>query len=326
MAPRYVVVGAGAVGGTIGSRLSQAGHEVALIARGVHGEAIRRAGLLLRDPEGDALLRPLCVPHPADLGWRDDDVVVLATKTHQALPALEALAAHAPPSLAVVCATNGFETERLALRRFEQVVAMTVMLPAAHLRPGEVSAYSAPITGILDVGRYPEGTDDLVARVAADLEAATFSARADADVMRRKRQKLLMNLANVLDAACGPGARSGGAAELVARARAEGVACYEAAGLPFASDEEDGERRGDLLSLRPVGGERRGGGSTWQSLARRTGETEADYLNGEIVLLGRLHGVPTPVNEMLRRLAAELAATGAEPGRLRPEQLEARLA
>jgi len=60
---------------------------------------------------------------------------------------------------------------------------------------------------------------------------------------------------------------------------------------------------------------RRQGGSSWQSLARRSGVIEADQLNGEVVLLGRLHGVPTPVNELLRRLAIADARAGAPPGR-----------
>jgi 2-dehydropantoate 2-reductase len=76
--------------------------------------------------------------------------------------------------------------------------------------------------------------------------------------------------------------------------------------------------------MRRVAGERRGGGSTWQSLARGTGETEADYLNGEIVLLGRVHGVPTPVNELLQQLARELATSGAAPGSVDPDDLAAR--
>ncbi len=37
------------------------------------------------------------------------------------------------------------------------------------------------------------------------------------------------------------------------------------------------------------------------------GAIEADYLNGEIALLGRLHGVPTPLNELLQRLANTFA-------------------
>jgi 2-dehydropantoate 2-reductase len=51
----------------------------------------------------------------------------------------------------------------------------------------------------------------------------------------------------------------------------------------------------------------RPGGSSWQSLHRHTGDTETDYLNGEIVLLGRLHAVATPANELMQQLARECA-------------------
>jgi 2-dehydropantoate 2-reductase len=318
----YVVLGAGAIGGTIGGRLALAGHDVALVARGAHGEAIRRDGLRLRDPERDDVIPIPCAATPAERAWRGDEVVVLATKVHQADAALDALAAAAPPSIEVVCATNGLEGERLALRRFAGVHGMCVNLPAEHLVPGVVSAYSAPTRGILDVGRYPAGTEDLTRRIAADLGSAGFASRADADVMARKRQKLLMNVANVLDAAC-----SGqDTADLWQAARAEAEAAFRAAGVSWTTDEDDRARRAEAgLGMHPVGGERRAGGSTHQSLARGTGDTEADYLNGEVVLLGRLHGVGTPVNELLQRLARELATSGAAPGSVDADDLRARL-
>src|SRR5205814_3328719 len=109
------------------------------------------------------------------------------------------------------------------------------------------------------------------------------------------------------------------------RAKAEGVAVLEAAGIPFASDEEDAARRGNHLQMRPINGERRGGGSTWQSLARGVRALETDYLNGEIVLLGRLHGVPTPANALVQQVARELATAGAPPASLSAEDLVARL-
>jgi 2-dehydropantoate 2-reductase len=58
----------------------------------------------------------------------------------------------------------------------------------------------------------------------------------------------------------------------------------------------------------------RGGGSSWQSLARGTGQIETDHLNGEIVLLGRLHGVPTPANALIQRLANDAAKDHRPPG------------
>jgi 2-dehydropantoate 2-reductase len=320
---RYVVIGAGAVGGTIGGRLHQAGRDVVLVARGPHGDAIRRSGLRLRDPDADAVLDIACVSDPAGVDWRDDDAVIVATKSHDADAALAAVADAAPASISIVCATNGLEAERLALRRFASVHALCVMLPGTHLEPGEVNAFSAPVSGILDVGRYPLGDEAFDTIVAADLGAATFASRPVADVMARKRQKLLMNLANVLDAACPPGAD---VSDIHDAARAEAVACFAAAGATVASDEEDRARRREAgLGMRRIDGERRGGGSTWQSLARGLGSTEADFLNGEIVLLGRLHDVPTPVNEALQALARELAASRAAPDSVDPDTIRARL-
>ena len=320
---RYVVVGAGAIGGTIGACLHRAGSDVVLVARGEHGAAMQANGLLFRDPDREVRLTIPTVAAPMDVEWRDDDVVVLATKVHQASAALDAVAAAAPPSVTVACATNGLEGERLALRRNAHVYGIVVNLPADHLTPGVVSAYSAPVPGILDIGRYPHGVDGTAASVAADLTTAGFASVAEPDVMRRKRTKLFMNLANVLDAACGG---RGDTTAVWQAARAEAEAVLRAAGLDWASDEEDQQRRAASgMRMRPIAGERRGGGSTWQSLARGTGDTEADYLNGEVVLLGRLHGVPTPVNERLQALARELATAGATPGSVDPEELTTRV-
>jgi 2-dehydropantoate 2-reductase len=78
--------------------------------------------------------------------------------------------------------------------------------------------------------------------------------------------------------------------------------------------EEDKDRRGNLLDGRPIEGVTRNGGSSWQSLARGAGSIETDYLTGEIVLLSRLHGVPTPASALVQRLANEAAASGERPG------------
>ena len=52
---------------------------------------------------------------------------------------------------------------------------------------------------------------------------------------------------------------------------------------------------------------------------------EADHLNGEVVLLGRLHGVPTPVNELLQRTANRMARNREAPGSVPVAELEAAL-
>ena len=136
----------------------------------------------------------------------------------------------------------------------------------------------------------PDGVDELDARVAADLSSASFSSRPDADILAWKRAKLLLNLGNAVEAACAdPQSEAAGA--LAERARAEGEESFRAAGWTWTDDASFAERRrGILAPWRPANGNDRVGGSTMQSLLRRTGSTEVDYLNGEIVLLGRLHG------------------------------------
>jgi 2-dehydropantoate 2-reductase len=70
-----------------------------------------------------------------------------------------------------------------------------------------------------------------------------------------------------------------------------------------------------------VAGEERGGSSSWQSLVRGTGSIEADFLNGEIALLGALHGVPTPLNRAVQTLAARAALERHAPGQTSVEEI-----
>jgi 2-dehydropantoate 2-reductase len=230
---------------------------------------------------------------------------------------LAALAAVAPPEVAVVCLQNGVRNEPEALRRFANVYGVPVACPAGHLQPGVVRAYSSPVTGILDIGRYPAGVDDTATAIAAAFSQATFSARAIPDVARWKWRKLLTNLGNAVEAVCGPPARRG---PIHQQAIAEGQACLAVAGIEPATAEEDQARRAELLQIHPVAGESKPGGSSWQSLARRAPGIETDYLTGEVVLLGRLHGVATPVNTLLQHLANRLAATGGQPGSITPHE------
>jgi 2-dehydropantoate 2-reductase len=320
----YVIYGAGAIGASIGGRLFEAGRQVALIARGAHYEAMRdNGGLRLADPEHTRLLDIPVVEGPSTVDWRDGDVAILAMKTQDTAAALAALAAAAPPSIVVVCAQNGVENERMALRRFAHVYGMCVILASAHLEPGAVEYYYLPMPGLLDVGRYPTGVDAIAETVAADLRAAGFGSNAESDIMRWKYGKLLSNLGNALDAAAGMAARR---TDLGARAQQEGVDCLTAAGIEYASMDENRAKHGvERFESRPVEGRTHPGSSSWQSLARGTGAIEADFLNGEIVLLGRQLGIPTPVNELLQRIANDMARNGTKPETLTLESVLAQL-
>jgi 2-dehydropantoate 2-reductase len=317
---RYIIYGAGAIGGAIGAKLHQHGHDVVLIARGAHLHAMRERGLKFETPLDSAQLQVPVAGHPTELTFGDGDVVLLTMKTQHTEAALDDLRAAAGHGVPVVCAQNGVDNERMALRRFEHVYAMLVLLPATYMVPGVVQAHAAPVSGILDAGCYPSGTDHLIMRVTADIDAAGFSAHPTADIMRWKYAKLLGNLGNAVQAACG---LDGDAPRLHAHLREEAIACYRAAGIEWASEEEMAERRKSMSRPGAIAGSTRAGGSSWQSLARGAGSIETDYLNGEITLLGRLYGVPTPLNAAMQRVAVRMLREAMPVGSVPVAEVEA---
>ncbi|WP_426572285.1 ketopantoate reductase family protein [Aquihabitans sp. McL0605] len=320
---RFLVHGAGAIGGVVGGRLFQAGHDVVLMARGAHLDAIRHQGLRVECPTGVVTLPIPVVGHPDQIEPADGDVVLLTVKGQDSPAAIADLLATVDPATPVVSLQNGVENERLLLRTFEHVHGVCVMFPATHLEPGVVQARSSPVEGILDIGRYPAGADETTAAIAEAFRSAGFVSEVRDDIMRWKRRKLLLNLANAVDALCG---FQGRGVDLYVQAVDEGVRCFAAAGLDVVSEADDAERRGELIQEQPIAGRSRRGGSGWQSLERGAGSIETDHLNGEIALLGRLHDVDTPVNALLQRLARQAARERRAPRSMAADDLFALLA
>lgn len=304
---RFVIYGAGAIGGVIGAHLALSGAETTLVARGEHLRAMREHGLVLDTADGRQSVSTALASNASEVNWGDDAVVLLAVKSQQTAAAIDDLRAHMPANTPVVSAQNGVANERELLRVFPHVYSICVMLPALHLEPGVVVQGSSNRPGILDVGRYPSGTDEVTQAISSTLRTATFLSEPRPDIMAWKYRKLIMNLVNGIDASF----RNDGDAfdELVRRARAEGERVLEVAGIDVVSEATDQDRRGDAIVRRDTG-ENSLGSSTWQSVARGSGSVETDYLSGEIALLGRMYGVPTPVNALVQNETNRLAREG----------------
>jgi 2-dehydropantoate 2-reductase len=161
------VVGAGAIGGLLGVRLSQRGHAVTFHARGAHLAAMQEAGamtLIGMDGATSASAPGSTFVSSLD-GLPSQDYIILGLKTHQIafiLPGLQALLA-ANPDATLVATQNGVPwwffqlhprgPQRFADRSLESVdpggclhrgidaarVVATVVYPAAHIaKPGVV--------------------------------------------------------------------------------------------------------------------------------------------------------------------------------------------
>lgn len=102
---RVCIVGAGAVGGFLGVHLSAAGHEVSLVARGPHLEAMRRNGLRLMSYGRETVVHPACTDDPSGLGPQDWVIVTVKAPAQRAV--LPRLAPLLGPLTPVVLSTNG---------------------------------------------------------------------------------------------------------------------------------------------------------------------------------------------------------------------------
>ncbi len=322
---RYIVIGAGAVGGALAAGLHEAGIPVVLVARGAALDAIRSRGLVHRRPDGPHVVPVVVAAGPEEVRLTGDDVLLVATKSQDASAVLaqwawQPVTAGRTPTVAaelpVVTLQNGLDAEREALRLFRVVVAATVLVAGRHVVPGEVSTAAAPRTGQLLLGPVPaDGAAATRGRAVADqlaqdADAAGWLAQVVPDVARWKAWKLVVNSTNAVEVLTGDDADLARLREGVV---AEARAVLAAAGRDLA--EPDRERTYDaaLARIVPGGDHVPGQQSTWQSFARGA-SSEVDFLNGEVVLLGRLHGVPTPFNTALQHVLGAAALAAEPPG------------
>ena len=316
---RVIIYGIGAVGGTVAAALTLAGHEVVGIARGAQLEAVRKNGLRFQTPQQDRIARFDCIGDPSEIDLQPDDIVLVCVKSHDTVAAFQQLRKAGADGQAIFCTQNGIANEREALRYFPNVHGITVMMPSMYLHPGEVAVFGEPNFGIFDIGRVPSGIDEADTAMVDLLLSANFAAYTSQDIMVSKRSKLLLNLGNVVQAALGLGVDSG---DLIPRLRAEAEAVYRACGLTWQDVSEPDPRRAEHMRVVEVPGVERVGGSTLQSLLRDAGSIETDFMNGEIVLQGRLAGIETPLNAAMTRLGVKMLRDRAAPGSMTLDDID----
>jgi 2-dehydropantoate 2-reductase len=317
---RYIIYGAGGIGSTMGGHLWRTGHPSILIGRQGHVDAINSSGLTLNTPHEDYNLEIPAVTSPDEVVWAPDDVVVLCMKSQDTEAALRALVSSGPDlaRTPVLCAQNSITNEPAAARYFNRVYAVAVVFTGIYLEDGIVYNPVEGNAGYLEIGVYPSGMDELATQAVSDLRDAGFAIAENPSVMSAKGAKMLGNLGNALSAICDG---KGDTNRYMERVREEAQRCFTAAGIPFEgrSDLSARSKAARGVNRLPEGVSNRG--SSWQSLVRKQGSIETDYLNGEIVRLGKSVGIETPFNRTVQILASEMARGREAPGKFSADEV-----
>ena len=315
---RYLVFGAGAIGSTIGGHMFRAGHEVILIGRHQHVNAIKNSGLkLITGEELFNLQIPAVTSIDQIAPIKREDVILLTVKTQHTAQSISQLQLYFNNfELPIICCQNSIWNEPYAHRILERVYGAVIYVAATYLTAGEVVNPRTGDFGYIEIGNYPKGQDEFCKTVVKDLQKASFAAIATSSIMHVKGAKLLGNLGNAVSAITGT---SDGSKEFLIKTREEAIDVLSLAGIPFESLAVFDQRRrktykGTNIWPQKHAGSPARGGSSWQSLARGTGNIESEFLNGEIVKLGRMLGIKTPYNEILWHHAQQMADNMTQPG------------
>jgi len=314
---KIIVLGAGAIGCLVGGYLYRSGSEIVLVGRPGQVQAIREQGLHLITPSNDYVLNLPAVTQVDQINISHDDAVFLCVKgpdTEKAVVELKSVVKDIP----VFCLQNGVRNEEIAAQYFSGVYGAMLKVGAEYLKDGEVIARSDP-PGLIILGCYPHGTDRLAEETSEKLHAAGFWVKPSDSVMAYKWGKLRGNLDNIIPAITNA---TGKEAELIVKAaRQEFDGLVNEAGIQWISQVEVAKEWPEMIAPENFDPVRRIRNSTWQSLTRKCGFVETEFLNGEVVRLAKKLGRRAPVNEKLTQLSQQMAARRELPGKYSPREL-----
>lgn len=286
---RFAVMGAGAVGCYFGALLARAGHDVTLIGRPAHVQAIQARGLRLQTAAQD---EHVAMGASTDAGAvAGADVVLLCVKSTDTEAAARQIQPHLAPGALVLTLQNGVDNDervRAVLGPAQPVAAAVVYVATAMAGPGHVRHFGR--------GELVLAPSPLAERLVRELGAAGIPAQVSDNVRGALWSKLVINCAyNALSAIVqrpyGWLAQQDGVTGVIADLVAECLAVAQADGVRIAGDIHAAVR--GIVQSMP--GQL---SSTAQDLARGR-PTEIEHLNGYVVRRGQALGVATPVNHAL---------------------------
>lgn len=307
---RIIVLGAGAIGASVGALLHRSGQDVTLVARGAHGRAMAHGGVDLRTPHGAERIPVPVVSHVSEVRPEPSDLVLLTVMGQHTSEALAELS----PDVPIASMQNGSRPLDIIADRGHPLLATVVFVPAVRRDPGVIALHGSPAPGGFLLGPWRGRPAPHASWLASRLEAAGFVAHVEDDLGPWVRAKVLGNLAGIAVALCDAPPQ-----DLLQLARDEACAVWRAQGVQAQTVQALAARTGHI-HLAPVDGRDRIGGSTRHALSRGK-PLETPVLHDPIVDGGRRLGVPTPVNRALVDLSRRAAAEGWEPGALSPEGL-----
>ncbi|MDA0264425.1 MAG: 2-dehydropantoate 2-reductase [Chloroflexi bacterium] len=306
---RIAIFGAGGIGGYLGGRLSQAGEEVVLIARGEHLEAIREHGLRVDSIKGDFVAVPaLATNNPTEAGTVD--VVILGVKAWQVNDAAKAMRPMIGPHTFVVPMQNGVEApDQLAAVLGKQAVVVGLGgLISYIVGPGHIlHAGGEPFVAF---GETDDSTTERTQQLLRAFQNADVRASVPSNIHAALWGKLAFMAANsgigaITRVPSGQWRSVPESWEMAQQVVREVVAVAQGRGIQMPNDAV-------AAAIARLEASPPDGTSSMQRDLMEGRPSELEVQSGGVVRLGKEAGVPTPVNTFIYHslLPQEMKARG----------------
>lgn len=303
---RILVMGAGALGSVAGAFMAKSGHEVHLIGRAPHIDAIRRDGLLIEGIWGTHLVHSIqAAVSVEDVRASDFDLVLISVKSYDTLSAAQTVAPLISKNTWVCSYQNGLGNAEIIARElgWDHVLGARVIYGARVLRPGsvEVTVIASPTA----VGGYgAPGADDAAARVAADMEAAGLPTVATDRIKTILWSKVAYNcalnpLSALLNVPYGALAENADTCQVMNKVIQELYAVADATNVLMEPGTAEGYLDAFYGQMLPPTAAHY---ASMREDLKQGRRTEIDALNGAIARFGEEKRIPCPANALLTAL------------------------
>lgn len=291
MEMRILVIGAGATGGYFGGRLAQAGRDVHFLVRPGHAERIRREGLRIISPHGDATI-PAQVLSAGQIRG-PFDLILLSVKAYSLPRAIGDLAPAVGPDTMILPVLNGMRHIELLSAKFgEKAVLGGVCMIASEI---DEAHRIVQFTGLhkMVYGEPRGGRSPRIERLDRTMQGAGFSARASENIMQEMWEKWVL-LACLGAANCLLGGNVGEIAAAEHGAETAAMILRECCAISRISGHPPSqaflEEAEALMTAQ--------GSATTSSMyrdMRRNGRVEVDQILGDLLARGKELGIASPL-------------------------------
>lgn len=288
---RIAIMAAGAVGGYFGARLAEAGHDVFFIARGAHLDAIRKNVLKVESPLGDAIIKNANVTDdPKTVG--PVDVVLFAVKLWDTEKAAEQTKPLVGPDTRVISLQNGVDSHARISPILGDAAAIggSTYVVANIAAPGLIR-HGGKVARIV-CGRLDGRADPVLDRYGKAIQSPKmeFEVTDKMQLELWKKFVLLSGTSSITAGTRNPFGTVLADADIRAfflKLMNEAVAVGRAAGVPLPANYAD-------QALRIADGFPADMRASMANDLAAGNRLELDWLAGQVVALGKKHGVPTP--------------------------------